>query len=109
MATATYWQKGETLDYLATKDQKAGDIVTLGGAAVGVIAEDVQAGQLGHIHVEGVYRMPKIAAQLALGSQVYYSAADEAVTGSSTGNVPAGYTVEAAAAADSTVLVKLNG
>lgn len=108
MAKATYWQKGETLDYIPTADQKAGDIVSL-GTRVGVIGEDVQAGQPGHVHVEGVYKIPKDTAAIGLGAAVYFDATSGVVTATATGNVPAGYAVAAAAASDTVALVKLLG
>lgn len=108
MAKAIYRQKGETLDYIPAAAQEAGDIVSL-GTRVGVVGEDVAAGELGHVHVEGVYQMPKDSAAITLGAAVYYNAASGVVTATATGNVPAGYAAAAAAAADSYALVKLLG
>lgn len=108
MAKAIYRQKGETLDYIPDANQQAGDIVSL-GTRVGVIGEDVQAGQLGHVHVEGVYQMPKDTAAITLGATVYFNAGTGVVTATAAGNVPAGYAVAEAAASDTAALVKLLG
>ena len=106
---ATYYQRGETLDYTATKKLEAGDVVSL-GSRIGVAAEPVSAGQVGHVHVVGVFAMTKAnTEEIKLGAAVYYDAAAEAITTTADGNTPAGYAAADAATTATSVLVKLLG
>lgn len=105
---AKYWQKGETLDYTPEATVKNGAIVSL-GTRIGIAASDIAAGQQGQIHVIGVFEMAKDANEINLGAAVYYNEAEDQITATAAGNIPAGYAVKAAAAADATVLVKLLG
>ncbi|MEG1988509.1 MAG: DUF2190 family protein [Oscillospiraceae bacterium] len=103
-----YWQRGETLDYTPATAVKNGDIVSL-NTRVGVAGNDIAAGETGTIHVVGVFEMPKSAGAITLGAAVFWDATAKAITGTAASNIPAGYAVAAAAAADTTVLVKLLG
>ena len=106
---ATYYQRGETLDYTATKKLEAGDVVSL-GSRIGVAAEPVSAGQVGHVHVVGVFAMTKAnTEEIKQGAAVYYDAAAEAITATADGNTPAGYAAADAATNATSVLVKLLG
>lgn len=118
---ATYWQKGEVLDFTPTADVKNGQVVPI-GSRVGVAGSDIAANEQGHLHVVGVFEMDKAANEaITMGAAVYYDAADDAITttasktvakGESTetvANTPAGYAAAPAAAAATTVLVKLLG
>ena len=106
---ATYYQRGETLDYTATKKLEAGDVVSL-GSRIGVAAEPVSTGQVGHVHVVGVFAMTKAnTEEIKLGAAVYYDAAAEAITTTADGNTPAGYAAADAATTATSVLVKLLG
>lgn len=105
---AKYWQKGETLDYTPTEAVKNGAVVSL-GTRIGIAGSDIAANEQGQIHVVGVFEMAKDGAEIALGAAVYYNEANDQITATADGAVPAGYAVQAAAAADATVLVKLLG
>ena len=106
---ATYWQRGETLDYTPKKAVENGEVVSL-GTRIGVAGSDIKAGELGHLHVVGVFEMPKAASTaIAMGAAVYYDASAGNITTTSSSNVPAGYAAAAAGANDATVLVKLLG
>lgn len=103
---ATYWQRGETLDYTPAAAVSNGAVVVL-GTRVGVAGSDIAAGAQGQIHVVGVFAMDKVASvAIAMGADLYYDAANDVITTTADGNTPAGY---AAAADDTTVLVKLMG
>ena len=105
----TYYQRGETLDYTASKKLEAGDVVGL-GSRIGVAAEPVSAGQVGHVHVVGVFAMTKgNTEEIKQGAAVYYDAAAEAITTTADGNTPAGYAAADAATTATSVLVKLLG
>lgn len=105
---AIYYQRGETLDYIPEEDMETGAVVPL-GTRIGIAAAPTPAGELGHIHVTGVFILNKAAEEIKMGASVYYDAAADAVTATEGSNVPAGYAAADAAAADATVLVKLLG
>ena len=106
---ATYYQRGETLDYTATKKLEAGDVVSL-GSRIGVAAANIGAGQQGAVHVVGVFAMAKAnTEEIKQGAAVYYDAAAEAITTTADGNTPAGYAAADAVTTATSVLVKLLG
>lgn len=105
---ATYWQKGDTLDYTPTAEVKNGQVVSL-GTRVGVAGTDIPANQPGHLHVTGVFEMKKAAGEITQGAAVYYDASADNITTTDSGNVPAGYAAAPAKNEDTTVLVKLLG
>ena len=106
---ATYYQRGETLDYTATKKLEAGDVVSL-GSRIGVAAANIGAGEQGAVHVVGVFAMTKAnTEEIKQGAAVYYDAAAEAITTTADGNTPAGYAAADAATTATSVLVKLLG
>lgn len=106
---ATYYQRGETLNYTPAEDTEAGQVVDL-KTRIGVAAEDIPANQPGHVHVVGVFVMDKAAdKEIAMGEAVYFDAEAGAITTEAEGNTPAGYAAAGAAEADATVLVKLPG
>ena len=120
MSKAEYWQRGEAIDFVNSSAAKieANQIVTFGNR-VGVAGTPIEIGETGSLHVFSVFEMPKKADEvIAAGTTVYYDADAEAITTSGdngkTGNEKvafalAGYATEAAAAADTTVKVKLLG
>ena len=105
---AKYWQKGETLDYTPVKAVENGAVVNL-STRIGIAASDIAAGEQGSVHVVGVFEMAKDGKEIAMGAAVYYNEANDLVTATADGAIPAGYAVKAAAAADTSVLVKLLG
>lgn len=106
---ATYWQRGETLDYTPTAAVRNGAVVGL-GTRVGVAGSDIAAGTQGQVHVVGVFEMDKAANEaITMGAAVYYDATNDVITATADGNTPAGYAAADTAAADTTVLVKLLG
>lgn len=109
MASANYWQRGETLDYLNTGSTKieAGEVVVI-GSRIGVAGTDIPAGALGSVYVEGVYAFPKGSDAITLGANVTYDAENEVMAAAEDGDDINGFAVEAAGASDSTVKVKIN-
>ena len=105
-----YVQPGKNLDYTNTGSDTiaAGTVVSL-TTRVGIAAGDIAAGATGALAVEGVFAFAKDSAAINLGAAVYYNATNSVMTATATSNVPAGYAVAAAAAADTTVVVKLLG
>lgn len=118
MSKAEYWQRGEVIDYVNNTDAKieANEIVTF-GARIGVAGTPIEIGKTGTIHVFGVFEMPKTSTnEIGEGVTVYFDgtgiteAADNGGTGDAKkAYICAGYATEAAAAADTTVKVKLLG
>lgn len=124
MATATFYQRGESIDYTNSGASKisAGTIVLI-GARVGVAAGDIAAGATGALHVEGIFEVPKEYADsgkaFTLGQAVYWdntnsifkaAVAQVVAEGAVTTEASAinGYVVAAAASAAKTALVKIN-
>jgi len=107
---AEYWQRGESIDYLNTgsADIPAASVVVFGGK-IGIAGTDIPVGELGSLHMEGVYRIPKKASiALAAGDNVKYTDTD-GIEKAGSGDAVVGYAVEASAASDTTALVKLAG
>lgn len=108
---ATYYQRGETLDFFPTENVENGAVVSL-GTRIGVAAAPIRAGEQGAVHVAGVFAMAKAKAkaeEIKQGAAVYYDAAAEAITTTADGNTPAGYAAADAATTATSVLVKLLG
>lgn len=120
---ATYWQKGEVLDFTPTEDVKNGQVVPI-GSRVGVAGSDIPAGEQGHLHVVGVFEMDKATGEeITMGTALYYDAANDCVTAAASTevpgegegktetvtNTPAGYAAGDADKKAATVLVKLLG
>lgn len=121
---ATYWQKGEVLDFTPTEDVKNGQVVPI-GSRVGVAGSDIPAGEQGHLHVVGVFEMDKATGEeITMGTALYYDADNDCVTAvasievpgegenaaaTTVTNTPAGYAAGDAGEKATTVLVKLLG
>lgn len=106
---ATYWQKGEILDYTnsGSTTLAAGLVIGL-TSRIGVLGTSLAAGETGPLHVSGVFVMPKEASlAISAGASVYYDAENDCITTTSAGNTPAGWCPEAAAAADDDVKVNI--
>ena len=100
MSKAAYWQRGETLDYKNATETKieANTVISFGGH-IGVAGTDILPGELGSLHVMGVFEIPKTAT----------TAIEIGATSNPTAYPLAGYAAQAAAAADTVILVKLAG
>lgn len=116
MSKAAYWQRGDTLDYKNATDTKieANTVISFGGH-IGVAGMNILPGELGSLHVTGVFEMPKTETEaIEMGTEVYFdgagitSAKDNGET-TPTAYPLAGYAAQAAAAADTVILVKLGG
>lgn len=106
MATATYVQKGENIDYKAAADVAYMEIVPL-AARVGVALTPITAGGTGTVSLTGVYDMPAAASlAIAVGDKVYWNDKDKVIDKTETG-VPAGIAVEAKADAGTVARVRI--
>lgn len=107
MASATYFQRGESLDYVNKTEAviEAGEILVI-GTKVGVAGCDIPVGGTGSVHMTGVFAMPKGTGAIAMGASVEFaSGAIKAATGSTVH----GYCAKAAESGDTVVYVKLIG
>lgn len=110
MSKASFWQRGETIDHKnATTEVIEANTVLVIGKRIGVAGMSIKPGEIGSLHVTGVFEFDKTAAEeVALGADVYFDEATGAMTTTASSNVKAGFAVETAAAAGAHVLVKIN-
>lgn len=117
MTKASYLQRGESLDYKNGTGAmiEAGSIILL-VTRIGVAGTDIAPGEIGSIHVCGVFKVAKTkAADIPMGTSVYFDGTgittDKNDGNTSGANIytPAGYASADAAAADETILIKLPG
>ncbi len=109
MSKAEYWQRGEALDYTNATDAliPANTIVQI-GSRIGVTGTDIAPGEVGSLHVGGVWEIAKTgAAEIAMGQTVYFDGTG--ITDTADGGIEAGYAAAPAAAAATVILVKLRG
>ncbi len=79
MATATYRQKGDSIDYTPGSDVSAGDVVVLNDL-VSVVKLDIPANKQGALAVVGVYDFPKATgggSAISMGKKVYWDVGDQ--------------------------------
>ena len=109
MSKATFWQRGEALDYKNNTASviEANSIVVF-GKRIGVIGSDIAPSQVGTIHVTSVFEMKKAAEEIAFGDTVYWDAENECITKTAK-DIVAGYAAQDAAASEATLRVKLLG
>lgn len=116
MATAAYYQRGESLDYPNSTSSKiaANTVIALTGR-IGVTGTDINPGETGSLHMTGVFEIAKTGtSKINMGQAVYFDGTgitDASDDGGSpaTPYTPAGYAAKEAAAADTLILVKLLG
>lgn len=101
-------QDGKTIDYTVTGTAiKSGDVRMVEDLA-GVAVTDGEVDDIIAMNVTGVYELKKGAGAIKQGQKVYVDAGGTGIVATNTGNKLAGTAWEAAAAGDTTVLVKLN-
>jgi predicted RecA/RadA family phage recombinase len=104
-----YIQKGDVITIVAAAAIESGDAVVV-GAKVGVAVADAGIGESVAVALEGVYELPKKAADtIDQGQAVYWDADPGEITETSTDHILAGYAWVAAGAATTTVQVRLVG
>ncbi len=109
---AAYWQRGESLDYRNNTGKKieAGTVLVM-GKRIAIAGADIPAGEMGAVHVSGVFEFEKAdTTEITAGTEVYYC--DDGITAAEKAgedsNVPAGYAAANAEANSTKVLVKIN-
>lgn len=109
MSKASYFQRGESLDFLNSTLEKieAFSVIEL-VSRIGIAGDDIAAGETGTVAVSGVFEIPKTdETEILMGTLVYYDGTG--VTATAAENTPAGYAAADTAAGDSTMIVKLLG
>lgn len=117
MTKASYLQRGESLDYKNSTSTtiEAGSVISL-VTRIGIAGTDMAPGEMGSIHVCGVFEIAKTkAADIPMGTAVFFDGTgittdtDDGGAEAANAYVPAGYASADAAAADNKILVKLPG
>ena len=109
MATATYWQRGDAIDYTNGGSAKIeANTVIAFGTKIGIAGTDIAVGETGSLIVAGVFELPKASGAVTAGAAVYWDATNGNITTTSTDNTLAGFATAAAESGDATVLVKIN-
>ncbi|EOX4945655.1 DUF2190 family protein [Vibrio alginolyticus] len=98
-------EDGQTIDFTAATAHKSGDLIEVGALAV-VVHQNVEAGEPGVGHVEGVWSLPKSTAiAIAQGEAVYIK---NAVISKDNTGVYAGKAWESKEAVDEEIAVRIN-
>ena len=111
MATATFKQDGDTIEYPASSAVVDGEVVAV-GRVVGVIcrgvtADEITAGRKAALQIEGVFEFPKEAPlAISQGDACYWDDSAKNVDKTTT-NIFVGFCVEDAASAAVLVKVRL--
>jgi gifsy-2 prophage putative recA/radA recombinase len=107
MASATYFQRGEALDYTNTGSDKitVGTVIKI-GTRIGIAGDDILPKATGTIHVSGVFEFKKTGTnEVKMGTNVYFDGTG--ITETVGSNTPAGYAAEDAAASATYIKVKI--
>lgn len=109
--TAEYVQRGETLDYRNATDKVIPcDTVVAVGGRIGVTGGEIKPGELGSLHMVGVFKLPKTGTDaIEMGAAVHFDGAGITATAAEGTTTPAGYAAAPSEAGDKFVLVKLPG
>ena len=109
--TAEYIQRGETLDYKNATDKTIPcDTVVVVGGRIGVTGGEIKPGELGSLHMVGVFRLPKSGeSAIEMGTAVHFDGAGITATAAEGTTTPAGYAAAPSEASEKSVLVKLPG
>lgn len=105
MAKARYINKGETVQYTATKAVSYHDVVAF-KHCIGVAVQSIDAKDIGTVAIAGAFELPKAKGAIKAGEKVYYSAATDNIT-TTNSDVPAGIALQEATSEATTVVVKL--
>lgn len=107
MATATFVQKGDNIDYTASAAVGYMEVVPL-TARIGVALEAMDKGDTGTVTLTGVFTLPAATGALTVGQEVYWDKTAGNITGTKgDATVFAGYAVEAKAEAGTAVNVRI--
>jgi predicted RecA/RadA family phage recombinase len=100
-----FYQNGRTIPLTMTADVKSGQLIRI-DQFVGVVAVDAKTGESAETQLEGVFILPKAAADaITQGSAVKFDPATGTITAA--GTAVAGVATQAAVAGTSQVFVRL--
>lgn len=106
--TSKYVQPGNVIDYTPGSAVANGKMIIIGVRAAIALA-DIAANATGQIAVTGVFSYAKKTTDvIAQGAAVYYDAANDYLTTTSSGNTLAGFAVAAAGNGVTAINLKLN-
>ena len=106
MATATYIQKGDNIDYTSTNAITYMEVVPL-TSRIGVALEEIAKNETGTVSLTGVYELPAASSlAISVGDLVYWNTSNNNIDKTDTG-IPAGTAVSAKASAGTTVRVRI--
>lgn len=106
---ATYVYSGSRINYTPSTDVASRDVIVLGDL-IAVATEDISAGVLGTLAVEGAWSFDKATGsgtEIEVGALVYYDDSHDVATTTAGSNKLIGKCIQHAAAADDTVLVRM--
>lgn len=107
MATATFVQRGENIDYVAKSNTAYMEVVPL-AARIGVALEAIAKGETGTVTLTGVFQLPAATGALDVGAEVYWDTKAGNIVGTKGDTaVFAGYTTEAKTESGATVAVRI--
>lgn len=107
--TTVFYQDGDAIDYTPSGADVAAGEVVVQGELVAVAKRKILDGELGALHVKGVFDFPKTAGvgeAITAGALVYWSGT--VATETAAGNKLIGKTVKAATDDDTTVRARLD-
>ena len=81
---ASFVQLGQAIDFIPSRDIAAGEILVCNGMA-GAVKIPVKSGELGALHLSGIYDIDKAPVAIAAGDKVYYDASGGSATVADTG------------------------
>lgn len=104
---ASFVQLGQAIDFVPSRDVAAGEILVCNGLA-GAVKIPVKAGELGALHLTGIYDVEKTAVPFGAGDRVYLDQAAGKATDAATGNIYLGVSACIAPASAPVARVILN-
>lgn len=106
MSQASYWQRGETLDYKNKGNTtiEANTVISL-TERIGIAGTTIYPGEIGTLHLCGVFEFPKTSTNaIAMGTSVYFDG--DGITEAESGT-PAGFAAADAEPSDGKIFVKI--
>ena len=106
---AEYIQQGNNWDYTNATEEtiKAGTIIIIGQVCT-VAGCDIAPGETGTVVTDGVWSMPKSAAEIKAGTAVYYDEESDCASATKSDSV-IGIAITDAPTEAAVVMVRLNG
>ena len=104
-----YIQSGDAIDAVAPYTIQSGGGALIGPGLFGIAANDTASGTVSSFRIVGVYELAKANLAIGAGARVYWDDAARVLTTAAPANVYVGAAIQAAAAANARIRVRLNG